>query len=183
MPFKKLSAETVIKTKIFSMDFCAFEDSSGQIHKELAILTSNDAANITAITPDQQVVLVKQFRFGIEDYTLEIPGGMIENHEAVAEGVQRELSEETGYRIDEAIFLQKVQANPVYQNNFIQHFIGFNAILHDEQNLDPTEEIEIITMPLDKVTKGLKVGMFLHPHTISGLFFALNYLEKYNSKT
>lgn len=180
MPFKRLHSETVVKTKIFSMDFRSYEDSDGQIHQKLAVLDSNDAANIVALTPDQKIVLVKQFRFGIEDYTIEIPGGMIENLENVATGVQRELSEETGYSVNEVKFLQKVQANPVYQSNYIQHFIGFNATLTHQQNLDPAEEIEVFTMPIHEVESNLKKGLFLHPHTISGLFFALEFLKTTN---
>ncbi len=68
--------------------------------RDFVVMTAPDWVNVIALTPDFQLVLVRQFRFGIDDFSLEIPGGVMERGEDALVAAQRELSEETGYTGD-----------------------------------------------------------------------------------
>ena len=122
-------------------------------------------------------MLVRQYRFGIEDYTLEVPGGLLEPDEDRLIAVQRELLEETGYTANEFTFLGSVYSNPVFIDCEIHHFIAFGASLQSEQNLDFDEEIEIVELSVEDVYKQLDEGFFKHPHTVTALQLARKHLS------
>jgi len=177
MTFKRLNSRKAYNTKIFELEFRDYQHTDGSVHKDLAVLNSNDAANVIAITPTNKVVLVNQFRFGIDDTTIEIPGGLVESGEDPKEAVKRELSEETGYTAEAYRYIGKVYANPVFQSNFIHHFIAYNALQSAEQSLDPAEDIDIMTMDVTEVLKRLQSGYFMHPHTVTAFNLALSHLH------
>jgi len=110
--------------------------------------------------------------FGIEDYTIEIPGGLLEPDEDRLIAVQRELLEETGYTADSWKFLGSVYSNPVFITSQIHHYIAFGASKTDVQQLDFDEEIDLLEMPVDEVLTKLAEGFFTHPHTVSALNLA-----------
>jgi len=177
MTFKRTATRKSHESKIFELEFRDYQDRDGTIHKDLAVLNSNDAANVIAITPNNKIVLVKQFRFGIEDTTIEIPGGLVEPGEDSLEAVKRELTEETGYSADGFESLGKVYSNPVFQNNLIHHYIAYHAVQTDGQSLDPAEDIDIMTMDISDVLKRLQSGYFMHPHTVTAFNLALPLLK------
>jgi len=148
-------------------------------HEEIDILlvSSADAANVIPITADLDVILVKQFRFGIQQETLEIPGGLIEAEEDVVEGIKRELIEETGYSGRQWAHLGTLPFNPVYHKNYIHHYIAENVSLTHETNFDLGEHIEIVKIPLPEVLHKVKGGQLAHPHTISAFMFAFDRLQ------
>ncbi len=177
MTFRRINTRKAYESKIFELEFRDYEHSDGSVHKDLAVLNSNDAANVIAITPNQKIVLVNQFRFGIDDTTIEIPGGLVEPEEDPMEAVKRELTEETGYTADKYQYLGKVYANPVFQSNFIHHYIAYDAVQTGVQSLDPAEDIDILTMDVLEVLKRLQSGYFMHPHTVTAFNLAMPYLK------
>ena len=58
------------------------------------MIETNDWVNVLAMTPKQEIILVRQFRYGTEEYSLEPPGGVIEKGEDPIVAGQRELLEE-----------------------------------------------------------------------------------------
>jgi ADP-ribose pyrophosphatase len=79
---------------------------------ELSLLEASDWVNVVALTPEREIVLVRQFRHGTADFTLEIPGGMIDKGERPPQAAGRELCEETGYIGDAPVLLGAVTPNP-----------------------------------------------------------------------
>lgn len=144
---------------------------------KMIILEANDSVNVVAITPQQQILFVRQYRFGIEDYTLELPGGIVDDGEEAKFAGIRELQEETGYTSRNWQSLGKVGSNPVFMNSYIHHWLARDIQLTNKVELDDGEDIELIYLPIEEVKKKLGDGQFLHPHTISGLtrfFFSRN---------
>jgi len=162
----------------FKREFRDYLDDNKELHKDIAVLLSADAANVIPITNGNKVLLVRQYRFGIEDYTLEIPGGLCEVGEDNLLAVKRELLEETGYSADRWEFLGSVYSNPVFISNQIHHYIAFGVIQTAHQALDFDEEIELIEMPIDELLTKLDAGFFTHPHTISAFNLARKELLK-----
>ena len=90
--------------------------------KEFIVAHAPDWVNVVAVTPEGKIVLVRQFRFGSNALSLEVPGGVMEEGEdPIAAGV-RELSEETGYGGGKARLLGSVHPNPAIQDNRC-HFV------------------------------------------------------------
>ena len=119
-------------------------------------------ANVVALTPDREVVLIEQYRHGIDDLTLEIPGGVVEPGEDPLLGAARELREETGYAGDEPILIGKVHPNPAIQDNVCYTYLIENARLVGELQLDPGEHIAVRTVPLEAVPRLLREGLITH---------------------
>ncbi len=91
--------------------------------------------NVIALTDREDVVLIRQYRHGIGEVTLEIPGGLMDADEPLA-AAKRELLEETGYRAEEWIDLGYVHPNPAIQNNRCYTFLALGAKLAGAQSLD-----------------------------------------------
>ena len=112
------------------------------------VLDVPDWVNIIALTPQKEVVLVEQYRYGIENPSLEIPGGMCdEAGESPLATARRELREETGFVSGNWTPLGRVSANPAIQNNYIHFFLAEECSHDAETNFDRHERIVTHLLP------------------------------------
>jgi 8-oxo-dGTP pyrophosphatase MutT (NUDIX family) len=118
------------------------------------VLESVDWVNVIAITPDQKLVMVEQYRHGSKTVELEVPGGMMDPHETdpVATAI-RELREETGYVGENARVLGRVHSNPAIFNNFTYTVLIENCRLQHGVEFDHGEDLETRLMPVAEVPK------------------------------
>ena len=130
---------------------------TGEAH-DFFVVESSDWVNVIPLTPDNKVVLIEQYRHGVRDITLEIPGGLIEDHDTPATAAGRELHEETGYREKELIPLGWVHPNPALQNNRCYTFVAKDVILEGSQTLDEKEDIEVVLYPLKEIPGLIRDG-------------------------
>jgi len=128
-----------------------------------------DWVNVIALTPDHQLVLVRQFRFGIDGFSLEIPGGVMERGEEPLVAAQRELREETGYTGNGARVLGSVHPNPAIMNNRCHLVLVEDARRTDVLAWDHDEEIEVITAPVDEVYAWARSGRISHALVLDAL--------------
>lgn len=135
-------------------------------------------ANVIALTKNNEVVLIKQYRHGVEKVLWEIPGGVVEDDEDPMEGVKRELLEETGYTASEFIQVGALYPNPAIQTNTMYCFLALNAEKVTTQSLDDGEEIEVHLVPLNELIAMTKRGDFPHALQVATLFQALAYLDR-----
>lgn len=140
---------------------------------------SKDWVNVIALTSNENVILIDQYRHGLHSYCLEIPGGIAEKN-SLLESAQAELREETGFISDEWEYLGKVSANPAFMNNWCHTYIARNVYPHpDGQELDESEQIEVYQYPLNKIPEILEKNILHHAMVVAafGLFF-LKFGEK-----
>lgn len=128
--------------------------------------------NIIPVTAEGEVVLVRQYRHGVREITLEIPGGMVDPNEDPAVAARRELLEETGYDSDELRLLGSVWPNPAIQDNLCYFYLAEDAKRVAEPQPDPFERFEIVTVPLSEIPELIAKGEIRHSLVITA--FALN---------
>lgn len=161
-PWTLLGETTVSKTRIFDLVSRRFRRPRDGREDDFYALKTGSWANIAALTPRNEVVLVKQFRFGVEDFCLEFPGGIVDAGEDPGEAASRELTEETGYSGKNLQALGEVYPNPAIMNNRCYFFRMDAAELTHETSLDPNEDIEVVVAPLDEVIQWGADGRFSH---------------------
>jgi ADP-ribose pyrophosphatase len=135
------------------------------------IIETNDYANVLAVTPRDEVVLVRQFRFGIWANSLELPGGVIEKGEAAIDGVVRELEEETGYRAAKVSLLGVAHNNPAVFNNQVHCFLAEGCELKTGGSPDDGEDLQVVLVPRSALRGLVKRGEITHTHTLTALLF------------
>lgn len=175
--WKLISEEETKNYNFLNLHIQKYEKTATKDQLDILVVSSGDAANVIPLTSNLDVVLVRQFRFGIQADTLEIPGGLINEGEAALDGIKRELSEETGYSSQDWDKLGTMPFNPVYHQNFIHHFIARDVKLTGNTNFDLGESIELVILPLPEVLLNVKQGKLSHPHTISAFMLAYDQLK------
>ena len=171
-------AQPAIDLGILNIQYHFYKNPRNEKVVKTVSIQGQDAVNVIPLTKDRKVILVKQFRFGIGDYTWEIPGGMIDAGEAPAIAVQRELREETGYAGSDWEYLGKIQSNPVFMNSYVHHFLARNVTCQFEMELDEAEQVELVPVEITKVYEWINNGVIQHPHTITAFYFARSLLVK-----
>ena len=173
-PWKILSS-THLRENI-RLDRC--ELPNGKII-EGTVLEFGSWATVLALTKEQEVVLIRQYRHGVQKVIVELPGGAMDvEDESPLAAARRELQEETGYTSDRIIQVGCVSPNPANQTNLIYSFLALDVEKNGSQQLDETEEIEVFLKPLDEVIAMAKNGELLQSMQVSTLFFVLAYLER-----
>ena len=117
------------------------------------VIEAPDWINVIPLTADRRVLMVRQYRFGIEDFTLEIPGGMCDPGEAPLEAARRELREETGHDADELIELGWVHPNPPLQNNRCYSYLARHPRRVGDPEPDGNERFEQVSVSLDEIPR------------------------------
>lgn len=169
--WKRKSSEKVADCRVFKVreDFC--ERESDKLEHSFFVIENPDWVNIIAVTKEKEVVLIEQFRHGIEEVILEIPGGMVDGDEDFEFAARRELLEETGFAADEFIYLGKSRPNPAIQDNWIHHFAAFNAEKVQETEFDEHESVITKLAPLAEVRQMILEGKITHSLVIAAFYF------------
>lgn len=151
---KTLSKETLYEGKIITVEKHLVE-LPNQETSYREVVKHNGAVAICALTPDQKVILVKQYRKALEDTLLEIPAGKLEPNESRINAAKRELEEETGYIADELELIGEVYGAPGFTNELISIYFA-NHLEKGHMQLDEDEFVEKIYYTLDEVEKAVK---------------------------
>ncbi len=160
--WRRVSQEPVGAFRILDVVKVALEDGAGRPRGEAFTVQCNDWCNVVALTPDDQVVLVWQYRFGSEAVSLEIPGGVIDAGEAPEVAARRELREETGYEAAELELLVVVEPNPAIQNNRCYTYLARGARKTAATGFDAQEELETTLLPAARIPELLDAGQVTH---------------------
>ncbi|MDQ8186562.1 NUDIX hydrolase [Pelagicoccus sp. SDUM812002] len=134
------------------------------------VLKTSDWVNVIPVTPDYQMVLVRQYRFGIEETSWEIPGGIMDAGEDPLVAAERELREETGYVASNCRVIGKVAANPAILDNYC-HFVWAESVtLQSDLDWDEHEEMEVRLFAVDEVYAMAHRGEVKHSLVVAALF-------------
>ena len=118
--------QTLVETWLFRMRRQRFRSvQTGHVH-DFFVTELADGVHTIAVTPDDKVVLVRQFRAGSRRDSLETPGGLLEPGEDPGEAGARELLEETGYAGDPPESVPPVFQQPAHRGGVT--YVGLNII-------------------------------------------------------
>jgi 8-oxo-dGTP pyrophosphatase MutT (NUDIX family) len=169
--WEKLGHTSLAQTRIFELQSARFRHPVRGTERDFVTIASPDWVNVLALTPDHQLVLVRQFRFGTEEFSLELPGGIIDlGEEPVAAGL-RELREETGFAGADARVIGRVHPNPAIQRNRCHFVLLERARPATPTDWDPDEEIEVLTRPVEEVFALAHSGGITHALVLNALLF------------
>ena len=161
--------------KLFEARFDFVKNPRNGITEKKIILSGGNAVNVIALTSANEIVLVRQYRFGTASYTLELPGGLVDPDESLIKAAERELEEETGYTSGEKLIpLGKIGQNPVFMDSYVHHFLALDVKLTKQQTLDDGENIEVILMPIEELKFRWQKGEIEHPHSVNALLRYFN---------
>ena len=175
---KTISKEYISKHHYFTARKDAYETPTGKIVDPYFVVELPVSACALAITAENEVLMVEQYRHPIGQSILEIPGGFIDEGENPQQAIARELMEETGYVFDEYIQLAKTAANPGVLNNFTYLFLANGGKKVAEQSLDVNEEIHILLKPVEEVKTMLRDNKIAQAMHALCMFYAFEYLDK-----
>ncbi len=168
--WKKLGHTIQAKTAVFDVQSVRYRHTARGTEKNFVVVRAPDWVNVLALTRDGRLVLVRQFRFGTDGFSLEIPGGVMEpGEDPVVAGV-RELREETGYVGRNARLLGRVHPNPAIQSNWFHVVLVEDAERTAELEWDETEELEVTTLPVEEVLAQARNGGITHSLVLNALF-------------
>jgi ADP-ribose pyrophosphatase len=178
LTWKKLSSTYIHKGPWATLRSDRCEMPGGHIVEDYYVLEYNNWVNAVAITEDNKVLMVNQYRHAAGIVSLEIPGGVIDDGETPEQALRRELLEETGYQFDDFELLCTIYANPSTANNHTYCYLAKGGKKVQEQQLDYQEEIVVETFTITEVKRLLaenKIAQALH---CTGLFYAFRKLEE-----
>jgi ADP-ribose pyrophosphatase len=150
---------------------------TGQTH-EFQVLESPDWAAVVAVTPDNQVVMVRQFRHGTGELSLEPPGGLVKEGQAPEQSAREELEEETGYQAGALEFLGWMHPMPAIFTNRFYVYLARDATPTGRLNPDETEEVETVLVPLDQIREYIRSGKITCSVMIAALYLFLDLEDK-----
>ena len=167
-----IKREQVADYKIFSLHKKQVRSPrTGEIGEVLG-LQFPDWVLILALTPQQEVVMVRQYRHGTEQVHLELPGGLVDPDDTSPElTAQRELLEETGFKVSNIRLIGECYPQPAILSNRCMFYLAEGAVKAQQQELDAGEDIEIISIPLNKIRAKIERKEINHGMVLLAFFF------------
>lgn len=159
----------VYETPIFSLHEKKVIPDGGEKPASFYVLNAPEWINVIAVTDRSEIVLVEQYRHGIDRTTLEIPGGMVDPGEEPLEAAMRELVEETGFSSDNWVKLGEASSNPAILTNFTHLYLAEGCRETNVQQTDGHEDIKMHTMPLSEFLDRVKDGTVHHAIVLSAV--------------
>jgi 8-oxo-dGTP pyrophosphatase MutT (NUDIX family) len=171
--WKKLASEKVYSDRWFQAraDKCEFPD--GRIIEPYYVVELPNWANIFVVTSDEKIVLVRQYRYPVDQVTYELPGGVIDRGEDPKAAAIREMKEETGYHSDEVEFVCQLSPNPAINNNTAYFFLAKNAISGEKKSVDAFEDIDICLFTKEEFLQLLRENKMQHGVQLGPVYEAL----------
>lgn len=166
---------TLDRRYLYRSPWCSFRVDEarlpGGMEIEYAILESGGFAAVVPVTEDGRVVLVRQWRQPLGAFTLELPSGGVDEHEPLETAARRELLEETGYRADRLERLASMHTSTGRSTEMCHLFRCLAVRDEAGPRPEPTEQIQVVEMPLGEALGEVSAGRITDMATVLGLLW------------
>jgi ADP-ribose pyrophosphatase len=168
--WKQLSSRPLADYRIFKVRADEKECPATGKRGEFFVIESSNWVNVVAVTPDERLVMIEQYRHGSDTIELEVPGGIIDPHDpSPVEAGVRELREETGYEGEGARLIGRVFSNPAIMNNTTFTVLVENCHLRHGTEFDHHEDIVTRLVPVADIPDLIRAGRIGHPLVVVAL--------------
>jgi 8-oxo-dGTP pyrophosphatase MutT (NUDIX family) len=171
--WKKIASKKVFEDRWFKAraDACQFPD--GRIIDPYYVVELPNWANAVVVTSNNEIVLVKQYRYPVDAVTLELPGGVINDGEDPMLAALRETQEETGYTSNQIQLICKTAPNPAINDNTAYFYLIENAVPTAHSNPDFFEDIEVVLYSKSDFIQLLQQNKIMHGVQLGPIYEAL----------
>jgi ADP-ribose pyrophosphatase len=173
LKWQKLASHYLVKEKWATLRIDTCKLQNGAVKDDYYVLEYPDWANAVALTAENKIILVRQYRYAADIISLEIPGGVIDDGEEPEAGIKRELQEETGYTFESCELVATLYPNPATSINKTFTYLLKGGIKTHDQHLDDHEILNVEEYTIDEVKQLLadnKIDQALH---VAGLYYGL----------
>lgn len=177
LKWQKLSSRYLVKEQWATLRVDTCDLQNGVVKDDYFVLEYPNWVNAVALTEDNEIIMVRQYRHAGDIISLEIPGGVIDGDEKPEDAVRRELLEETGYSFQTIALIATLYPNPATANNVTYTYLLTGGVKTQEQHLDEHEILNVEKYSIAAVKQLLlenKIDQSLHA---SALFYGLLKLE------
>lgn len=169
-PWPLIKSQSGVSCRVFSVRTDTARSPRTNLEHDFSIIEASEWVNIIPLTIDQEVVMVRQYRHGIREVTLEIPGGLVDPGDTPEQAAVRELTEETGYGSGEIRFLGSFHPHPAIMNNRCHTYLANGVRPEQVQKLDQGEDIEVVLVPLKEIPELIRTGQITHALMITAFY-------------
>jgi ADP-ribose pyrophosphatase len=163
--------------RIFEVRKQRLRRRSDGVEGEFFVLDTNDWVNVLPLTPNREIVLVRQFRYGSKEQSLEPPGGVVERGEDPFVAGLRELQEETGYVGESPELLGVVRPNAAILSNRCHVMLVRNVEKKAEINFDQHEDLVTELYPVADLKNMIRNGEITHSIGLNSLLMLILKLD------
>jgi 8-oxo-dGTP pyrophosphatase MutT (NUDIX family) len=173
LKWQKLASKYLVKEKwaTLRVDTCKLQN--GAIKDDYYVLEYPNWVNAVALTKENKIILVRQYRFAADIVSLEIPGGVIDDGEEPKQAIIRELQEETGYSFESCELVATLYPNPATSTNKTFTYLLKGGIKTHTQHLDEHEILNVEEYTVEEVQELLKKNKIDQALHVAGLYYGL----------
>lgn len=176
LKWQKLASRYLVRERwaTLRVDTCKLQN--GAIKDDYYVLEYPNWVNAVALTKDNKMILVRQYRFAGDIISLEMPGGVIDDGEELETAIVRELQEETGYSFDSCELIATLYPNPATSTNKTFTYLLKGGVKTHEQHLDEHEILNVEEYTIEEVKQLLKENKIDQALHVAGLYYGLLHL-------
>lgn len=169
-----LSSEYLVEEPWFKIRRDKVLKGNGQPMERYYVWEFSNWVNVLPVTTEGDIILVRQYRYGLGVWSIEVPGGIMDPHESdPAEAAKRELLEETGYSCQTIEQVAVLSPNPSTQSNRLYCFLAKGCELTHEQSFDENEEIEVLKVKPAELLHMLRNNEIVQSLHVNAIMYAL----------
>lgn len=173
---KTISSQTIFAGKVVHLQVDQVKLPNGSTSTR-EIIKHPGAVSVLAVTEENRLVLVRQFRKPLEKTILEIPAGKLEKGEDPLVCAKRELQEETGYIADHLEPVVSFYTSPGFADEYL-HLFQAKGLKKGQVDLDEDEFVELVELTLEECLAEIKKGTICDAKTVTAIYFWQNQVLK-----